>query len=283
MGDVLDFHRLTTYMQRFKPDLINHHAAQLEITKCISNPEFDIDSNLVGTLNVLKAMVACECCTLINASSACVYGQNSNEKASKESDCPTPHWVYGMSKHAAEELITIFCNDYDINAVSFRYSIVMGRGEWYGRVGTLFINRVLGDKPLVIFGSGKQARDIVDVRVAAEANLKAIAYLEHNTGHAVFNISSNKVVTVLELADKVSDAAGKKSETIFENIEEGEISEYVTDRIRIPQELKLMWLDNTKMIDALGVMSDSYTLEETLKDEIEWISQHRYFWQDYHV
>ena len=232
IGDILDYPRLASYMQKFKPDVVNHHAAQLEITKCLLDPEFDIHSNLIGTLNVLKAMVVCKCSTLINASSACVYGQNVERIPSVEERCPTPHWVYGMSKYSAEHLITIFCNDYNINAVSFRYSIVMGKGEWYGRVGTLFINRALEHKDLVVFGSGEQARDIVDVRVAADANLKAIAYLEHNTGHTVFNVSSGNTITVFDLAEKVIDITGSSSGIIFEDVEEGQVSKYVDKRVR---------------------------------------------------
>lgn len=290
VGDILDRRNLFKYMEKFKPTIVNHHAAQLEITTCVKSPAYDINVNLNGTLNVLEAMVNCGCKRLINASSACVYGQRSVEQGpSLETDCPTPHWVYGLSKYSAEGLISIYCSDHDISAVSFRYSIVTGIGEWYGRVGTLFIQRCLDKQPLVIFGDGEQKRDIIDVSYAAEANLKCIPYIDDHPGqHAVFNVSSGRYITVKELAKttlKAFEIPYIEGDTVlFEDVEEGKESDLVFKRVRIPNELKLMWLDNSKVKDQLGVaIPDKYDMVPYILSEASWISQHRYYWQAYHI
>ena len=290
VGDILDKSNLIKYMKKFKPTLVNHHAAQLEITKCVELPAYDIDVNLIGTLNVLEAMVECGCNRFINASSACVYGQRTVDQGpASEADCPTPHWVYGLSKYSAEGLISIFCTDYNLSAVSFRYSIVTGVGEWYGRVGTLFIQRCLDKQPLIIFGDGAQKRDIIDVSYAAEANLKCIPYIDTHKGkHSVFNVSSGKYVTVKELAKitlEVFETPYVEGDTVlFEDVLEGGKSKLVKDRVRIPNELQLMWLDNTKVKKELHVsIPDDYDLGPYIRKEADWISQHRYYWQTYHI
>lgn len=288
IGDILDKQTLIDTMVTHNITMCNHHAAQLEITKCIEKPKYDIDTNLTGTLNVLDAMVAAGVDRLINASSACVYGQNDTGNPSVQGyDYPNPHWVYGMSKHAAEQLITIYCHDYGLKAVSFRYSIVMGVKEWYGRVGTMFIRRALEGYELIIFGDGKQVRDIIDVEDAALANKNAFAFLNSmdEGKHEIFNISSQVPYTVRDIAESVLTAVyGEVDEDkiIYEDVNQGEYSQFIKDRIRIPNELRTMWLDNRKMVRDLNVIP-STTLKDIFKKEAYWITTEPSYWDNYHI
>jgi UDP-glucose 4-epimerase len=286
-GDIMDLEKLTETMKSHKITLCNHHAAQLEITKCFSEPEYDINTNLLGTLNVLKAMVSSGVGRLINASSACVYGQNYDMLPSSEDYDKDPHWVYGMSKYAAEQLITIFCHDYDLKAVSFRYSIVMGTHEWYGRVGTLFIKRALNKEPLVIFGSGDQIRDIVDVSYAGLANFKVIDYLNMTPSgaHTPINISSAEPYNIITIAETVLEAVNghvDSSNIVFEAVEEGDYSKLVEGRTRIKNELGVMLLDNTLMTYLLKI-DINLSLLDTFKKEVAWIKDNPDAWVKFHI
>ena len=288
VGDILDYDMLLATMKDFKVTLCNHHAAQLEITRCVEDPEYDINTNLIGTLNVLKAMVECGITRLINASSACVYGQNNSEFPSIEDiDYPKPHWVYGMSKHAAEQLISIYCHDYELRAVSFRYSIVMGVKEWFGRVGTMFIKRALDDEPLVIFGKGDQIRDIINVADVGFVNKQAIKYLDSlvDGTHEIFNVSSQIPTTVRQLAETVLEVVNgeiDKTKIVFEDPKPGEYSTIISDRIRIPNELHTMFLSNSKMVNKL-VAPPTFSLKDTIAMEVDWIRSNRDYWSKYHI
>ena len=288
IGDILETDKLKKAMVDHNITMCNHHAAQLEITKCISNPKFDVDTNLIGTLSVLDAMLSAGVKILINASSACVYGQNDTERPSMElTDHPKPHWVYGMSKYAAEQLISIYCHDYGIKAVSFRYSIVMGTREWFGRAGTMFIKRALGGDKLVIFGDGSQIRDIIDVEDAALANVNVLSYLNNMEygEHEVFNISSQTPYTVNYMAESALMTVYGYLDIdmiVYDDPKPGDYSNIMKDRVRIPNELKVMWLDNSRMVNKLNVIP-SITLMELFKKEAEWLLRDTHKWDEYHI
>ena len=104
-GDILDFNKLVKAMKGV--DIVSHHAAQLEIFVGIDEPEKDLSINTVGTLNVLNAAKN-NVKKVINASSACIYGQT--DKETTENDLTDPNWAYGVSKLAAEKYANIFQN-----------------------------------------------------------------------------------------------------------------------------------------------------------------------------
>ena len=157
--DILDIDSLTKWSKG--ADVISHQAAQLEIFRSTDDPVYDLQVNTIGTLNVLKAAKACDVGLVINASSACVYGQV--DGMTPEDYYPRPNWAYGVSKLAAEKYCDIY-NDYQgIPVVNLRYAITYGEREWYRRVLTIFIKRALDNQPLVVFGKGNQIRDFIYV------------------------------------------------------------------------------------------------------------------------
>ncbi|MBI2821020.1 MAG: NAD-dependent epimerase/dehydratase family protein, partial [Acidobacteria bacterium] len=160
-GDILDFDSLLQAVEG--QQVVSHQAAQLEIIRCINNPVHDITVNTVGTVNVLKACVERGVEAVINASSACVYGQAEFVPQS-ESHPKKPNWPYGVSKLAAEHYAEYYQREHGIPVYSLRYSIVFGSREWYGRVLTVFLKRLLEGKNLVVFGEGDQQRDFIHVR-----------------------------------------------------------------------------------------------------------------------
>ena len=163
-GDINDFKSLNKVVKEV--DIVSHQAAQLEIGKCLDDPVYDLMTNTGGTLNVLKSAVENNVSKIINASSACVYGQ-AVQRPQPESHPKNPNWAYGVSKLAAEKYCDIFSNNHDIPIISLRYGIVYGEREWFGRVLPIFIKRFIQGKPLIVFGKGEQIRDFVYVKDVA--------------------------------------------------------------------------------------------------------------------
>ena len=160
-GDVLDAQALQAAARG--KEIVSHQAAQLEITKCLEDPLDDMRTNLVGTINVLEAARSAGASRVVNASSACIYGQAVNPPSDEDAGPHDPNWSYGASKLAAEKYAQIFAHDYGFAVSSLRYGITYGPREWYGRVLTIFLKRLSEGKAPVVFGAGEQLRDFVYV------------------------------------------------------------------------------------------------------------------------
>lgn len=272
-GDILDKKALTKAMKG--ASIVSHHAAQLEITRAIKDPYFDLTSNTVGTINVLEACLEHKVKKLINVSSACVYGQTDGSP-SRETDATNPNWAYGISKLAAEKYCSIYNSLYKLPIVSFRYAIIYGQNEWYGRVMTIFIKRALEGKPLIIFGDGNQTRDFTPVNLVVEANIKAMQHT--GTAHEIINVSTGKSTSIRSLASKIAKLTHTHPEVIFDTrVKEGEISTYI-DRMRIPNELGHLVLSPSKLKKILGCTPIT-SLQDGLRQQLAWAAKHPEYWK----
>jgi UDP-glucose 4-epimerase len=276
-GSILDLAALGAAMRG--RDAVSHHAAQLEITKCIDDPLGDLTTNLIGTINVLSAARDAGVKKIVNASSACVYGQNATGGPSDEVAGPTdPNWSYGASKLAAEKYAQVFAADYGLDVTSFRYGIVYGEREWYGRVLTIFLKRALSGRAPVVFGAGAQVRDFVYVGDVAEANRRA---LERDAVGAIsLNVGTAVATSVRDLARQVCELTGV-AEPVYEQVAPGEASAMVEGRVRLPAELERMQLDNDRIERVLGVRPAT-PLHDGLAREWAWLREHPDRWTVMH-
>jgi nucleoside-diphosphate-sugar epimerase len=273
-GDILDYEKLKFSMRGF--DFVSHHAAQLEIVLCLRNPVEDLKTNTIGTINVLQASVENKIKKVMNASSACVYGQ-ARSIPEKESDHPTnPNWAYGVSKLASEKYCEVYRQTYGLQIVNLRYAIIYGPREWYGRVLTMFVKRVLEDRPPVIFGDGNQIRDFTYVGDAVEIHNRALE--NENANGKVYNVSTGLGTTIKDLAYKVIELSGKKLEPVFEEVREGDYSSHIPHRVRLPMELRQMVLDNQKASLDLGWRPQT-PLSIGLRYEYEWLQDNLGMWK----
>ncbi len=272
-GDILDEHALVAAARG--KDAVSHQAAQLEITKCLDDPIDDMRTNLVGTINVLNAARLAGASRVINASSACIYGQ-AVEPPSEEDRAPqNPNWSYGASKLAAEKYAQIFSADYGLDVYSLRYGITYGPREWYGRVLTIFLKRLSEGKAPVIFGAGDQLRDFVfvdDVVRVHRASLESPL-----DGAYSFNAGTAIATSITELAALACEVTGTQLEPITENVAPGERSQLVDGRMRLPSELNVMQLSTAKAERVLGV-APRVTLREGLQREWEWLKENPTRW-----
>ncbi len=274
-GDILDFERLKAAMTGHH--IVSHQAAQLEITHCVDDPIDDLRSNTIGTLHVLNAAVAVGVEKVMNASSACVYGQPLYTPSDETKHPTNPNWAYGASKLAAEKYGQIFGELYKIPVVSFRYAIIYGEREWYGRVLTIFLKRILEGKNPVVFGQGEQERDFT--YVGDLVRLHNLAMTDSRADGHVFNISTGIATSVKQLAEKmVAKFSGGKLKVDFEEVRPGERSEKVEGRMRLPSELSAMVLANDKAKQLLG-WSPQVQLDDGLDREYRWLSDNPGRWK----
>lgn len=275
-GDILDKELLIKSING--SDIVIHLAAQLEVSKSYNNTEYDININLIGTINVMQACIVCGIKRLINASSACVYGFTDGIP-SKETDATNPNWEYGISKLAAEKYLQIGSATHGLEITSLRFSIVYGINEWFGRVLTIFVKRSLECKDLVIFGDGMQERDYINVEDVCDFILECI--YNKNTINKVYNVSSGSGININELAKLITEIF-QTNTILYEDVPEGGKSILVEGRERLNQELKYLILDNNKAIRETN-WKPRINLRQGLETYIEWAKMNLNKWNYYKV
>ena len=180
-----------------KPDVINHHAAQIDVRKSVDDPGFDAQINILGIINVCQTGLKAKVKKVIFSSSGGVlYGEVPSTPAS-ESAPISPLCPYGVSKYASELYLRYFNHQYGMRFTSLRYANVYGPRQIGGEAGVvaIFIRNMLEGKPTVIFGDGRQERDFVFVEDVARANVLA---LEKGDNESI-NIGTARTVSVNEL------------------------------------------------------------------------------------
>jgi UDP-glucose 4-epimerase len=262
-GDIRDFNLVKETMKDI--DAVFHEAAIVSVDSSVKDPILTNETNLKGTLNLLKASCDLDVKHFVFASSAAVYG-NAKQPQKKEDDFLNPTSPYGVSKLAAENYVRVFQTCYGLPAVCLRYFNVYGPRQradvhgCYGGVISIFINRILKDLPPIIFGDGSQTRDFVYVEDVVEANMLALK--RKDAVGETFNIASGKSVSINQIAEKLKRIMKKEN---LENI-------YNKPR---PSDVKHGFADISKAEKILEY-NPKFSIEEGLIKLVDWHTQKRH-------
>jgi UDP-glucose 4-epimerase len=195
--DILD-PKLPKLVAELAPDVVCHHAAQMDLRRSVDDPLFDARVNILGLLHLLEACKNSNLQKLIYASSGgAVYGEQ--ETFPTPEDHPTrPVSPYGVSKLSGEHYLAYYYKVFGISYIALRYSNVYGprqnaRGE--AGVVAIFTDHLLKGEPPTINGDGTQTRDYVYVGDVVDANLRALK----SPYSGVLNIGTGQETDVLTL------------------------------------------------------------------------------------
>jgi len=221
-ADIIDYDKILNLISP-DIDLIIHLAAKTRVIDSIKNPAETNDVNVTGTINLLRVCVEKKIKKFIFASSGAVYG-NTKKLPLQEEFPKNPLSPYGASKLAAEHYVQAFANSYDMNTISLRFSNIYGEGQSidYAGVITKFAYNIQNNKPLTVFGDGKQTRDFVYVTDIANGINKAIQKINGKYGTS-YNFATGKYTSIEKLAKIMLEISGKKLDIIFEAPRKGEI------------------------------------------------------------
>lgn len=190
----------------FKPDVLNLHAAQMDVRKSVEDPKYDCDVNGLGMLNLLEAARKNDVKKVIFASSGgAVYGEQ--EYFPADENHPTnPASPYGITKLLGDKYLQFYQASYGITFVSLRYANVYGpRQNPHGEAGVvaIFATRLLKGEIPTINGDGLQTRDYVFVEDVVKANVLALEKLR-----GFFNIGTGVETNVVELYRALGSVVG---------------------------------------------------------------------------
>lgn len=209
-----------------------HLAAITSVQKSIKDPNLTQSINVDGLLNVLIASIDNNVKKVVNSSSCAVYG-NPTKFPISENTITNPLSPYAKSKLIGEKHCQNFTKNHNLSTVSLRYFNVYGPGQdpnsEYAAVIPKFINLILDDKELIIYGSGEQTRDFVFVEDVVNANI----IMAKNNVTGIFNVGSGKATSVNNLAKIIMKINGKKSNTKYEKARPGDILHSYADISKI--------------------------------------------------
>jgi UDP-glucose 4-epimerase len=237
-----------------KPEILCHHAAQVDVRKSVADPIFDAKVNIEGTLNLLNNCIKYKTKKVIFASTGgALYGEQDYFPAD-EKHPERPLSPYGIAKLAIEKYLYFYKENYGLDYVSLRYANVYGpRQNPWGEAGVvaIFTKRLLSGEKAIINGDGKQTRDYVYVKDVVDANLLALNYPESD----FFNIGTSIETDVNTIFNLLKEKIGSKQKEIHGPQKPGEQRRSVLDYSKAK-----------KILD----WSPKYRLEEGIEETVKY-------------
>lgn len=236
-------------------DLINHHAAQMDVRRSVKDPAFDANTNIIGTINLLQNAIKYKVKKFMFASTGgAVYGEQSYFPA--DENHPTqPRSPYGISKLAVEKYLYFYNAEYGLNYTILRYANIYGpRQNPFGEAGVvaIFSTKLLKGEQPIINGSGEQTRDYVYVGDVVKANLLTL----NDTANDIYNVGTGIETNVNQLFHKLNTIIKANKEEKHGPAAPGEQMRSVITSEKLFN--KFGWKPSTSLEDGLRLTVDFF-------------------------
>ena len=246
--DVRDSAGLEKAFRQFRPEVVNHHAAQVNVRNSVEDPCLDAEVNIAGSLNVLKLCAEHKTEKFIFSSTGgALYGEP-RELPADESTPALPLSPYGISKLATENYVRYHSKNHGFGHVILRYANVYGeRQNPEGEAGVIgiFCENIISGKSCSIFGDGEQTRDYVHASDVSRANLLATGLKKEGT----FNIGTSVESSVNDIARILGEVTKTGFETVHEKGRSGEVRRISLDCSLASE--KLGWSAEVRLREGL--------------------------------
>ncbi len=243
-----------------RPEVVDHHAAQMDVRRSVADPIYDADINVIGGLNLLNMAVKYGVRKFIHISSGgAVYGEPvylpCDENHPVQPLCP-----YGATKYMLELYLYMYQQIYNLDYSIIRYPNVYGpRQDPAGEAGVvaIFTGQMLRSKPVTIYGTGEQVRDYVFVKDCARANLMV---LENGSGK-VYNLGYGVGTTVNQIFQGLKEVTGYPLEANYGPARPGETFRIYLTAERARQDLG--WEPTVPLLEGLRQTVEYFREVET--------------------
>jgi CDP-paratose 2-epimerase len=291
-GDIRDFNAVKAALTP-DVDLVYHLAAQVAVTTSVVDPREDFEINALGTFNVLEAVRArAPEAVVLYASTNKVYGGMESVSIVEEAtayryrDLPEGvpedqeldfHSPYGCSKGAGDQYVRDYARIFGLRTVVMRQSCIYGPRQFgvedQGWVAHFCISARLG-RPIVIYGNGKQARDVLWIDDLIAAYQAAVATIDTSSGQ-IYNIGGGpqQVVSIwTEFGPLLETLVGRPMPVRYEDWRPGDQPVYVSDirraerdlgwrpKVSLQDGLERLW----RWVDANVHLFDDYAMQQAV-------------------
>ena len=214
IDSITNTEKVNELFEKYRFDYVYHFAAYAAEGLSPHIRQFNYENNLMGSINLINAAVNHEIKCFVFTSSIAVYG---NQTAPfLETMIPRPEDPYGIAKYAVELDLKDAQKRFGLNLVIFRPHNVFGVGQNlsdpYRNVVGIFMNQLIKHQPLTIFGDGTQTRAFTPIQAISESIASCIS--NQKALNQTFNVGSDEVMSLNELADLLISSFGESKEKV---------------------------------------------------------------------
>tara|TARA_B100000989_G_scaffold232425_1_gene179190 strand:- start:423 stop:1433 length:1011 start_codon:yes stop_codon:yes gene_type:complete len=256
--DCKNFYAIKEIFSKHKPEVIFHCAATPHEGFSIFSPSLITKNIFESSVSIFSAAIATKAKKIIFCSSMARYGSQNNPFY--ESFTPKPIDPYGIAKVASEDVLLTLCKVHEVNySIAVPHNIVGPYQKYddpYRNVMSIMLNRMLQNKPPIIYGDGEQTRcfSYIDDCITC---LEQMAY-DNNTNHQIINIGPDEgEVTINKLAELCANEVGFNGEPIY----------YKKGR---PQEVRHATCNSDKARKLLNYKT-KYSLQDAIRETAKYI------------
>ncbi len=270
-GMLEDQNKLEKLFNDYQPEIIIHLAAQAGVRYSLENPRSYIDSNIIGTFNVIELAKKYRVKHLLMASTSSVYGSNIDMPFRETSKSDTQLTIYAATKKANENMAHSYSHLWNIPTTMFRFFTVYGPWGRPDMALFKFVSAILEERPIEIYNQGEMYRDFtyVDDLVLAIRKLIDVPPVRTNEDEIkindsispvapfrIVNIGNSKKIKLLDFIDAIEKKLQKNAIRIYMPIQKGDVPETLAD-VSLLKDLT-GYLPKTDFKDGIAIFIEWY-------------------------
>ena len=275
-GMLEDHQLMETVTDEFRPDVIVHLAAQAGVRYSLENPRAYVESNVVGTFNVMEAAKSHSVRHLLMASTSSVYGANKEMPFVETDKADTQLTIYAATKKANESMAHAYAHLWDLPTTMFRFFTVYGPWGRPDLAYYKFVDAILDGRPIDVYNHGDMYRDFTHVgdlvrgiRMLVDAVPQRLEDPEEIPDYdslspvapfRVVNIGNSDKVKLLDFIDAIEDALGIKATRNYMPMQPGDVH--------------ATWADTRLLRELTGFEPDT-DFRDGVREFVDWYRDHR--------
>tara|TARA_A100001015_G_scaffold207361_1_gene231885 strand:- start:790 stop:1866 length:1077 start_codon:yes stop_codon:yes gene_type:complete len=215
------------FIKIFKPDIIIHLAAYANVRKSNLYPYEYVKNNIENTCRLLEFLKNNKNVNynplFLYASSSSVYGNNEKAPFCEDDELNNLTSLYALSKKSCEEMINIYCNNYKLKAIGFRFFTVYGPGCRPDMAIHNFLKNIYQEKEVNIYGDGSMKRDFTFIDDIVNGIYNSTLIKIEGGTNKIYNLGNNTPISVSELINLCSKIIGKKPIIKYSDVPLGDV------------------------------------------------------------
>ena len=273
-GMLQDENKFENLACKINPDIIVHLAAQAGVLYSLENPRSYIESNIIGTFNVMEAARKQKVKHLLMASTSSVYGANLNMPFNEKQKTETQLTLYAATKKANESMAHSYSHLWKIPTTMFRFFTVYGPWGRPDMALFKFVSAIINNKPIDVYNNGEMYRDFTYV----DDLVKSISLLINNIPRQpsnqtdiekdnistvapfrIINIGNSKKERLIDFINEIENILGKKSIRNYMPMQKGDVP--------------ATWADST-ILKKLTGYSPQTNLNDGISNFVKWYKEY---------
>ena len=245
-----------------KFDGVINLAARAGVRFSVENPWVFLESNIMGTLNMLEVCRQYGCKKFIIASTSSIYGENPEYPTPETASSSEPMQPYAASKKGAEALAHSYHHLFDIDVTVVRYFTVYGPAGRPDLAIFRFVKWIMEGEPIRINGDGNQSRGFTYVDDIARGTIAALKPL----GYEIINLGGHEVISINGLVELIEDLTGKKA-----NVQYGppNLADMFMNQANVTKAREMLgWNPQVNLREGIGNLIEWYKAEQSWAKDI---------------